>query len=259
MTRNAARNYLVLGCLGSLALVHLLWPAEAKQATGGDPKVLDAFVARNIGPAKMGGRTVAIAGVDDQPNIVYVGTASGGVWKTTDSGGTWTPIFDHQSAVTVGDVAVCQSNPNIVWVGTGEHNPRNSSAWGDGVYKSVDGGKTWQHMGLRDTHSIGRVVIHPKDPDIVYVAALGHTWAPNPERGIYKTTDGGKTWELAKYWDEQHRRHRIEDGPDRPQHPLRRGLAGPPRRLLRRRTHQRVRPPCRPLQNHRRRQELGTK
>ena len=111
-----------------------------------DANVLDAFQARNIGPAKMGGRTVAMAGVNDQPNIVYVGTASGGVWKTTDSGASWTPIFDNQSSVSVGDVAVCQSNPDIVWVGTGEHNPRNSVAWGDGVYKSVTAarpGSTW--------------------------------------------------------------------------------------------------------------------
>ena len=167
-----------------------------------DANVLDAFQARNIGPAKMGGRTVALAGVNDQPNIVYAGTASGGVWKTTNSGTSWTPIFDNQSSVSVGDVAVCQTNPDIVWVGTGEHNPRNSVAWGDGVYKSVNGGKTWQHMGLSDTHSIGRIVIDPKQPDIVYVAAMGHTWSPNKERGIYKTTDGGKTWEQCKYWDE---------------------------------------------------------
>jgi photosystem II stability/assembly factor-like uncharacterized protein len=202
MTRNAVRNWFVLYSLVALALVHLFWPSEAAQPVALDANPLDAYVARNIGPAKMGGRTVAIAGVDSQPNIVYVGTASGGVWKTTNGGETWTSIFDNQSSVCVGDVAVCQSNPNIVWVGTGEHNPRNSSAWGDGVYKSTDGGKTWQHMGLRETHSIGRVVIHPQNPDIVYVAALGHTWAPNKERGIYKTTDGGKTWEMSKYWDE---------------------------------------------------------
>jgi photosystem II stability/assembly factor-like uncharacterized protein len=203
MTRNAVRNWFVVGSLVSLALLNALWPTGAAQlVVPGSNNVLDTFVARNIGPAKMGGRVTAIAGVDDQPNIVYAGTGTGGLWKTSDGGENWTPVFDNQSSVSIGDVAVCQSNPNIVWVGTGEHNPRNSVSWGDGVYKSVDGGKNWQHMGLRETHSIGRVVIDPKNPNIVYVAAMGHTWAPNKERGIFKTIDGGKTWEVSKFWDE---------------------------------------------------------
>src|SRR5262249_8581541 len=104
--------------------------------------------------------------------------------------------------VCIGDIAVSPSNPEVVWVGTGEANARNSVAWGDGVYKSPDGGKTWRNMGLKDSHSIGRIVIHPTDPDTVYVAALGHLWGPNPEGGVYKTTDGGKTWRLSKYIDE---------------------------------------------------------
>jgi photosystem II stability/assembly factor-like uncharacterized protein len=202
MTRNAVRSWFVISSFVFLSLVHLLLPTGAAQPVAPDTKVLDAFVARNIGPAKMGGRVTAIAGVEDNPNIVYVGTATGGLWKTTDGGQKWVSIFDQQSSVSIGDVAVCQSNPDIVWVGTGEHNPRNSVSWGDGVYKSIDGGKTWQHMGLRDTHSIGRIAIDPKNPDTVYVAAMGHTWGPNKERGIFKTTDGGKTWEVSKFWDE---------------------------------------------------------
>ena len=204
MSRNAVRRwFLVFGCLVSLTFFHLLWPAEGAELAPVDAKVLDAFVARNIGPARMGGRiTFAIAAVNNEPNIVYVGTASGGVWKTTDSGETWAPVFVDQGCATVGDVAVSQSDPNVVWVGTGESNARNSVTWGDGVYKSTDGGKTWQHMGLKDSHSIARVVIHPTNPDIVYVAVLGHLWGPNTERGIFKTIDGGKTWQVSKFLDE---------------------------------------------------------
>ena len=145
--------------------MHLLWPSEASQPAAVDAKLLDTFVARNIGPANMSGRIVAIAGVDSDPKIVYVATASGGLWKTIDGGDTWAAVFDHQTTVCIGDVAVSQSNPNIVWVGTGEHNARNSVTWGDGVYKSTDGGNTWQHMGLKDSHTIGRIAIHPTNPD----------------------------------------------------------------------------------------------
>jgi photosystem II stability/assembly factor-like uncharacterized protein len=202
MTRNAARFSRLIVCLVTLSLANLAISREADQPVSVDAAILDALVARNIGPANMGGRTVAIAGVDSDPNVVYVGTASGGLWKTTDSGATWKGLFDNQTSVCIGDVAVSQSNPDIVWVGTGEANARNSVAWGDGVYKSVDGGSTWTNMGLRDSHSIGRIAIHPKDPNIVYVAALGHLWGPNKERGVFKTTDGGKTWDLCKFIDE---------------------------------------------------------
>jgi hypothetical protein len=125
---------------------------------------------------------------------VYVGTASGGVWKTTNNGTTWEPIFDKESVSTIGDIAIAPSDPSVVWVGTGEPNNRQSSSWGDGAYKSLDGGKTWKKMGLEATRHIGRIVIHPKNPDVVYVAALGRLWGANPERGVYKTADGGKTW-----------------------------------------------------------------
>ena len=149
---------------------------------------------REIGPAVMGGRIDDFAVVESNPNIVFAGAASGGVWKTTNNGTTWEPVFDKEGVSTIGDIAIAPSDPSIVWVGTGEPNNRQSSSWGDGIYKSLDGGKTWQKMGLAATHHIGRVVIHPKNPEVVYAAALGHLWGPNPERGVYKTTDGGKTW-----------------------------------------------------------------
>ena len=149
---------------------------------------------REIGPAVMGGRIDDFGVVESNPNIVYAGTASGGVWKTTNNGTTWEPVFDKEGVSTIGDIAIAPSDPAVVWVGTGEPNNRQSSSWGDGIYKSLDAGKTWQKMGLAATHHIGRIVIHPKNPEVVYAAALGHLWGPNPERGVYKTTDGGKTW-----------------------------------------------------------------
>lgn len=161
------------------------------------PNASDKFKAlefREIGPAVMGGRIDDFAVVETNPNIIFVGTASGGVWKTTNNGTTWEPVFDKEGVSTIGDIAVAPSDPSIVWVGTGEPNNRQSSSWGDGVYKSLDAGKTWTRMGLGATHHIGRVLIHPRNPDVVYVAALGHLWGPNPDRGVFKTVDGGKTW-----------------------------------------------------------------
>src|SRR5258706_12030621 len=149
---------------------------------------------REIGPAVMGGRIDDFAVVESNPNIVFVGVASGGVWKTTNNGTTWTPVFDKEAVSTIGEIAIAPSDPSVRGVGTGEPNNRQSSSWGDGAYKSLDGGKTWQNMGLAATRHIGRIVIHPRNPDVVYVAALGHLWGPNAERGVYKTTDGGKTW-----------------------------------------------------------------
>lgn len=157
---------------------------------------------RNIGPAIMGGRIDDLAVVEQDPRTVYMATASGGLFKTVNSGTTWRPIFDDQATSSIGDVTVAPSNPGIVWVGTGEPNNRQSSSWGHGVYKSTNGGETWEHMGLAETHHIGRIVIHPDNPDIVYVAAAGKLWGPNPERGLYRTADGGKTWEKVLYINE---------------------------------------------------------
>jgi photosystem II stability/assembly factor-like uncharacterized protein len=164
--------------------------------------ILDGLEWRNIGPCNMGGRIDDFAVVETDPKIIYVGTASGGVWKTTNNGITWDPLFDDQITSTIGDVTVAPSEPDIVWVGTGEPNNRQSSSWGNGVYKSTDGGQTWKNMGLQDTHHIGRIAIHPRNPDIVYVAALGHLWGPNKERGLYKTSNGGKTWTNTKFIDQ---------------------------------------------------------
>ena len=149
---------------------------------------------RNIGPGGMSGRVTAIDVVLDNPDVMYVGTASGGVWKSTSGGIKWEPIFDNEVTASVGALAIQQSNPSVIWVGTGEGNPRNSLNGGYGIYKSLDEGKSWTAMGLQNTRHIHRVIIDPTNPDVVYVAAIGSPWGEHPERGVYKTTDGGKTW-----------------------------------------------------------------
>ena len=151
---------------------------------------------RNIGPANMAGRVTDIEAVDEDFTTVFVGAASGGVWKSVNAGTTWEPIFEDYGTANIGDIAIFQPDPNIIWVGTGESCTRNSVGWGDGVYKSTDGGATFVNVGLRGSHHIGEVLTHPTDPDIVYVAAHGHLWGHTGERGLYRTTDGGDTWEL---------------------------------------------------------------
>jgi photosystem II stability/assembly factor-like uncharacterized protein len=162
---------------------------------------LETLNWRSIGPANMSGRITSITVYEKDPSMWWVSTASGGLLKTTNNGMTFEHQFDKEVTVSIGDVEVSQSDPNIVWVGTGEENPRNSVSWGDGVYKSNDGGKTWKNMGLKGIFQTGRVVIHPTDPNIVYVAALGRLWGPNEERGLFKTTDGGETWKKVLYID----------------------------------------------------------
>jgi len=157
---------------------------------------------RCIGPAVMGGRTVDIEAVEDKPWIIYAAIGPSGVWKSINNGITWEPVFQEESTVSVGDIAVNQADPDVIWVGTGEATSRNSVTIGDGVYKSTDGGKTWEHMGLKETRHISRIVIDRENPNTVYVAALGHLWGKNKERGIFKTTDGGKTWEKVLYVNE---------------------------------------------------------
>jgi len=166
-----------------------------------DP-LLKRFVWRGIGPASMGGRVDDIAAVESNPYIVYVGFATGGVWKSTNNGTTFQPIFETYSTASIGDIAIAPSDPNVVWVGTGEANNRQSSSFGDGIYKSTDAGKTFTKMGLEESQTIARIVIDPKDPNTVYVAVLGHLFGPNKERGVYKTVDGGKTWNNVKFIDE---------------------------------------------------------
>lgn len=151
---------------------------------------------RAIGPRLQGGRIEAIAVHPSKPHTIYVGPGSGNIWKTENNGTSWIPIFENESTFTIGDIAIAPSNPDILWVGTGETQPRHSgySFAGTGVFVSRDAGRTWKNTGLAETHHIGKVLIHPTNPDIVYVGAIGHFWSNNPERGVYKTTDGGKTW-----------------------------------------------------------------
>src|SRR3984957_17678831 len=156
--------------------------------------ILKNLKFRSIGPATMGGRTDDFAVVESDPRIIYAGTAGGGLFKTTNGGVTWQALFEDQPNPSIGDIAIAPSNPSIVYVGTGEPNNRQSASWGNGVYKSMDGGATWTHLGLKETHHIGRIVVHPTDPNIVYVAAQGDLWGPNKERGVFKSTDGGATW-----------------------------------------------------------------
>lgn len=177
-------------------------PARPAQKHDPYQPLLAGLKARCIGPANMGGRVCDLAVVESNPNTFYVASAGGGVWKTTDGGDTFQPITESLPTQCMGSIAVCQAKPEVVYLGTGEANPRNSVSWGKGVYKSTDGGQTWKSCGLEDTHHIGRVVVHPENPDVAYVAALGHVWGPNKDRGIYRTTDGGRTWDKVKYIDE---------------------------------------------------------
>lgn len=172
----------------------LLTLAPALMAQNHAPGVLGQLKFRELGPAVVGGRIDDFAVVESNPDIIYAGSASGGIWKTSDGAITWKPIFDQGGAMSIGALAVAPSNPAVVWAGTGEANNRQSSSWGNGVYKSVDAGATWTHMGLESTQHIGRIAIDPRNPQVVYVAAVGHLWGANPERGLYKSLDGGKNW-----------------------------------------------------------------
>jgi photosystem II stability/assembly factor-like uncharacterized protein len=167
-----------------------------------DDPLLSAFRFRSIGPASMGGRIDDVEAAPSDPSIIYIGYSNSGVWKSENNGTTFTPVFDESPTASIGDLAIHPTNPDIVYVGTGEANNRQTSSFGDGMYKTTDGGKTFQHIGLRETQTIARVVIDPKNPETVYVAATGHLFGPNKERGVYKTTDGGRTWNNVKFIDE---------------------------------------------------------
>ena len=156
--------------------------------------LLQDMKPRNIGPGGMSGRVTSIDVVTKNPDVMYVGTASGGLWKSTSAGIKWEPIFDKEKTASIGAVAIQQSNPSVIWVGTGEGNPRNSLNGGFGVYKSLDGGKSWMAMGLEKTRHIHKILIDPTNPDVVYIGAIGSPWGVHEERGVYKTVDGGKTW-----------------------------------------------------------------
>jgi len=184
--------------------IALVLPARAVQM---DEIVRDGFTYRNLGPFRAGSWIADIA-VPEAPAkahlyTFYVGARNGGLWKSTNNGTTFEPVFDGQSVLTIGALAVAPSDAGTVWAGTGDASCTRSALPGNGVYKSIDGGKTWQHLGLTETHHIARVVIHPSNPDIVYIAAMGHLFSTNDQRGIFKTTDGGKTWSNVFYLNER--------------------------------------------------------
>lgn len=194
-------------------------PASAeKDAAAKSPfeKAFERLEWRNIGPANMGGRATDVEGVPGNPNIVYAASAAGGLWKTTNGGVTWKPMFEREGTISIGDIAVQPGNPDVVWVGTGESNTRNTVSFGDGIYKTLDGGKTWKHMGLKESEHIAAIAINPQNPDIVYVAALGHAFGPNEERGVFMTTDGGKTWTKTLYIDKEHGCSDLDIDPTNP-------------------------------------------
>ena len=185
------------GTLFLLALLTAPLPAQqplAPLVNQSDDPTLRAFAWRQIGPYGQGGRVDDIAVHPENPHIYFAGFATGGLWKTTNNGTTFRPVFDRYGTHSVGAVAISPANPEIVWVGTGEANNRQSSSFGDGIYRSTDGGETFSHMGLRETQTIARVIAHPTDPDVAWVAATGHLFGPNPERGVFRTTDGGRNW-----------------------------------------------------------------
>lgn len=211
----------VLACAMAAAALYLPfsgWATEQVPAPQTKPKAKtekvtteatlpDAWVKtmtwRSIGPANMGGRITSIAVYEADPCVYWIATASGGLLKTVNNGVTFEHQFDREATVSVGDVCVAPSNKDIVWVGTGENNPRNSVSYGDGVYKSIDGGKTWRNMGLKKSFQVGKIIVHPRNPNIVYVGALGRLYGPHEERGLYKTVDGGNSWERILYVDDK--------------------------------------------------------
>src|SRR3954466_2194700 len=181
------------------AQVGIVQPERAVNVSQ-DP-LLSSFRFRSIGPASMGGRIDDIAVSESDPNIIYVGYAVGGVFKSENNGVSFMPAFETFNTASIGDIAIHPRDPNIVYVGTGEANNRQTSSFGDGIYKTTDGGRTFTNIGLKETQTIARIVIDPKNPDTVYVASPGHLFGPNPERGVYKTSDGGKTCNKVKFID----------------------------------------------------------
>ncbi len=177
-------------------------PHDSVTINASSNALLSSFRFRSIGPASMGGRVDDIEVAPSDPSVIYVGYAAGGVFKSVNNGTTFTPVFETYNTASIGDIAIHPTNPSVVYVGTGEPNNRQTSTFGDGIYKSVDGGKTFTNVGLKETQTIARIVIDPRHPEVVYVASPGHLFGPNEDRGVYKTTDGGKTWNKIKYIDE---------------------------------------------------------
>ncbi len=217
MTRSPFAAFPLLLALTLIPLTPLA-TAPLAAAPAFDPTLLAGLRARSIGPSVVSGRVAAVESVASNPSIVYVGAAAGGVWKSLDAGLTWEPIFDDQPVASIGAIAVHPQSPDIVWVGTGEANPRNSVSLGNGVYKSLDGGKTWAHLGLDGSERIPKIVLHPTDPRIAWVAAMGPAWGDGPVRGIFKTADGGKSWRKVLYVDEKTGAADLVAEPGNPDH-----------------------------------------
>src|SRR5688572_20837261 len=184
---------------GALVLLIATSSIAIAQTASPDSAFLAGMRWRPIGPANMSGRVTDVEGIPSPSATFYVASAAGGVWKTTNGGTTFRPLFQNERVASLGDLAIAPSDTMQIWLGTGEEDSRNSISPGGGIYKSTDGGLTWKLMGLEKTEHIGRVVVHPTNPNIVYVAAVGAAWRSNPERGLYKTTDGGATWQLIKF------------------------------------------------------------
>src|SRR5689334_10414823 len=165
-----------------------------------EEKVFGAMRWRQVGPFR-GGRVLAVTGVPGEPNVFYFGGVSGGVWKSSDAGANWQPLFDQQGIASIGAIAVAPSDHNVIYAGSGEACIRGNISYGNGVYKSLDGGKTWKNMGLKDTRHIGAVIVDPRNSNVAFVAALGHAYGPNEERGVFRTTDGGATWQKVLFRD----------------------------------------------------------
>src|SRR5512138_80856 len=199
----------------TIALLSLFGLAAPADSQGYDPSFFQEMRWRMIGPFRAS-RTKAGTGVPSQPNVFYIGVVNGGVWKTTDYGRTWDPIFDEQGTGSVGAIAVAPSDPNIVYVGSGEGLQRPDLSTGDGIYKSTDAGRTWTHLGLRDGQQIPQIIIDPKDPNRLFVAVLGHPYGPNEERGIFRSTDGGRTFEKVLGKDENTGASEVQIDPGNP-------------------------------------------
>ena len=215
MKQSTGNSRWVIGFLVAAAVIlFLLIELPQSYAQEINPEIYSQIRYRHIGPP--GNRTAAVVGVPGNPLVYYIGASSGGIWKSADGGTNWFPIFDDQLAQSIGALAIAPSDPNIVWAGTGEAFVRSNISIGNGVYKSTDAGKTWQHMGLEKTGRIGRVVIDSNNPDIVFVAAMGHCYGPQRERGVFRTTDGGKTWEQVLFVDENTGGFEIAMDPNNP-------------------------------------------
>jgi photosystem II stability/assembly factor-like uncharacterized protein len=205
MSKNFSSSVLMslsTGLIGVVSILILSVSPVLGQDNPEIPSLYQNLEFRSVGPAVTGGRIHDIEALADDPSTVYAATASGGIWKTTNKGTTWEPIFDDKPVSTFGDLDIAPSNPDVIWAGTGEQNNRQSTSWGNGVYRSTDAGKNWIHLGLEETRHIGRVKVHPENPEVAYVAALGNLWKGTEERGVFKTTDGGESWKKVLFIDE---------------------------------------------------------